>query len=238
MMERFDQWPAAGSTHPRRNVSEIERYVSAAAAAGLAMWAARQRSSAAWLMAGAGAAVLGYRAATGHCPAYAAAGISTLRRADTREALSGPRGVHAEASVLVNRRAEDLFAWWRRLENLPEVMSHLVSVRDLGGGRSRWRAKGPMGSVVEWDAEINNEVPNQVIGWRSLQGSTVVTAGSVNFDRLQGSSSTRVRVKLQYDPPGGKLGAWVAWVFGEEPNIQIREDLQRFKEAMEQQLRA
>jgi len=170
---------------------------------------------------------------TGHCPAYAAAGVSTYE-GDTRDALSGARGVHAAAEIVIARPAAELFAFWRRLENLPQVMTHLVSVRKLDERRSRWVAKAPMGSTVEWDAEINNEVPNQVIGWRSLEGSTVVTAGSVNFDELA-ESGTRVRVKLQYDPPGGKLGAWVAWLFGEEPTIQIREDLERFRDAMERQ---
>ena len=217
--------------HPRRNVSDIERYASAAAAAGLAAWAARQRSGAALLL-GAASAVLGYRAATGHCPGYAAAGISTARESDTREALSGRRGVHAEAEVTIARPAAELFAFWRRLENLPQVMTHLVSVRKIDDRRSRWVAKAPMGSTVEWDAEIINEVPNQVIGWRSLEGSTVATAGSVNFDELP-DAGTRLRVKLQYSPPGGRLGSWVAWLFGEEPNIQIREDLERFREAME-----
>ena len=75
---------------------------------------------------------------------------------------------------------------------------------------SRWRAKGPAGTVVEWDAEIINEVPNQVIGWRSLEGSDVVSAGSVNFDSAGRRRGTRVRVHLQYSPPGGKVGAAVA----------------------------
>jgi uncharacterized membrane protein len=217
--------------HPQPNVSDTERYLSAAAAAALAIWAARQRSGAAWLL-GAASAVLGYRAVTGYCFAYGAAGIDTTRK-DTREALSGSRGVHAEAAVTVARPAGELFAFWRRLENLPQLMTHLVSVRTIDDRRSHWVAKAPAGSTVEWDAEIVNEVPNKVIGWRSLEGSDVATAGSVNFDQL-GPARTRVRVKLQYDPPGGKLGSWVAWLFGEEPNIQIREDLERFKEAMEQ----
>ena len=235
MRHGSDTWRAAGQAfvQPPRNVSDTERVGSAAVAAALAVWAARQRSGAAWLL-GAASVVLGYRAATGYCPAFAAAGINTAHD-DTREALSGARGVHAEAEVTIARPPSELYAFWRRLENLPEVMTHLVSVRKMDDRRSRWVAKAPMGSTVEWDAEIINEVPNQVIGWRSLEGSTVVTAGSVNFDELPGAAGTRLSVKLQYDPPGGKLGSWVAWLFGEEPNIQIREDLERFREAMEKQ---
>jgi uncharacterized membrane protein len=98
-------------------------------------------------------------------------------------------------------------------------------------GISHWVAKGPAGVRVEWDARIINEVDNKVIGWQSLTGSSISTAGSVNFD--EDPHGTRVTVHLQYHPPGGKLGAAVAKIFGEEPNQTIREDLRRFKQLME-----
>jgi uncharacterized membrane protein len=84
---------------------------------------------------------------------------------------------------------------------------------------------------VEWDARIINEIDNKVIGWQSLEGSTVSTAGSVNFDVTP--HGTRVTVHLQYNPPAGRLGAAVAWLFGEEPNVQVREDLRRLKQLFE-----
>jgi uncharacterized membrane protein len=84
---------------------------------------------------------------------------------------------------------------------------------------------------AEWDARIVNEIENDVIGWQSLEGSTVATAGSVHFDETP--RGTQVRVRFQYDPPAGKLGAAVARWFGEEPNIQVREDLRRLKELLE-----
>jgi uncharacterized membrane protein len=215
---------------PGRNVGQMERYASAMAGAALATMAAQRRSRESWVL-GALSAVLWYRASTGHCPVYAAAGMSTADTS-TRRALSGPRGVHVESAIDIDRPVEELYTFWRRLENLPRVMQHLISVDSLDGRRSRWRARAPMGATIEWEAEIINEIPNKVIGWRSLDGSALVTAGSVNFDELP-RGGTRVRVKLQYEPPGGKLGSWVAWLFGEEPGVQIREDLRRFKEEME-----
>lgn len=226
-------WRPAGrpGADPRRNVAQIERYASAAAGAALAVMAARRRSRESWLL-GALSAVLWYRATTGHCPAYATAGVSTFAETGTKQRLSGPRGVNVEAGITVDRPVDELYRFWRRLENLPRVMHHLVSVEEIDQRRSRWRARAPMGATVEWEAEIINEVPDKVIGWRSLAGSTIVTAGSVNFDELPGGS-THVRVRLQYEPPAGKLGAWAAWLFGEEPSVQIRDDLRRFKEEME-----
>lgn len=98
-------------------------------------------------------------------------------------------------------------------------------------GISHWVANGPAGTKVEWDARIINEIDNKLIGWQSLEGSTVATAGSVNFDETE--HGTRVRVHLQYNPPGGKLGAAIAWLFGQEPSIQVRGDLRRFKALLE-----
>ena len=153
------------------------------------------------------------------------------RNSDTRAQLGGSRGIHVEASVTIGRPVSELYRFWRNFENLPTFMEHLESVSQREEGVSHWVAKGPAGMKVEWDARIINDVQNKVIGWQSLTGSTVSTAGSVNFDEEPGG--TRVTVHLQYHPPGGTLGAAVARLFGEEPNQTIREDLDRFKQLME-----
>jgi uncharacterized membrane protein len=86
---------------------------------------------------------------------------------------------------------------------------------------------------VSWDAEVINEEPNRLIAWRSVEGSTVSTAGSVTFEQAPGGGGTEVQVTLKYDPPGGKLGSWLASAFGQEPGAQVEEDLRRFKQLME-----
>jgi len=127
----------------------------------------------------------------------------------------------------------DVYRFWRRLENLPQVMTHLDRVVEGTDGRSHWSVSGPAGLAVEWDAEIINELENKVLAWRSLPGSDVVTAGSVNFDAVRGGRSTQVSVHLQYAPPAGKAGALVASLFGREPSQTIREDLRRVKQLLE-----
>jgi uncharacterized membrane protein len=166
---------------------------------------------------------------------YAAAGISTARdgeRNNTRVALSGSRGVHVEEVATINASAEQLYTFWRNFEQLPRFMQHLVSVKQLDRRRSHWVAKAPAGRTVQWDAEIINEIPGELIGWRTLDGADVVSAGSVQFKPAP-ARGTEVRVRLQYDPPAGKIGAGVAWLLGEEPSQTIREDLRRFKQLME-----
>jgi uncharacterized membrane protein len=141
--------------------------------------------------------------------------------------------VHAQASCIVNRSPEEVYTFWRRFENLPRFMKHLESVNDLGNGRSHWVAKGPAGMSVEWDATIIADVPNEVITWRSLEGSDVDNAGAVRFQAAPGGRGTIVKVNIQYNPPAGVIGATIAKLFGEEPEQQLDDDLRRFKQVME-----
>ena len=169
-----------------------------------------------------------YRGVTGHCVFYQMLGIN-------RAEMDGHEGILVERSVTVNRPRAELYQMWRDFENLPRFMKHLesVNVEDRESGRSHWVAKGPIGASVEWDAEVINDVENQVIGWRSLPEADVVSAGSVTFNAAPEGRGTELRVKLQYQPPGGKIGAAFARLFGEEPSQQIREDLRRLRQLME-----
>lgn len=216
-----------------RNVGDVERWASAVAGLALALYGVNKRGNSGWLMAAIGGMLL-QRGATGHCQVYEAIGLNSARTgSDTRRALGGNAGVNVEESVTINRPIEELYRFWRNLENLPRFMHHLESVERITDTLSRWKAKGPGGKVVEWNAEIINEVPNQVIGWRSIEGSDVVSAGSVNFDEAGPGRGTRVRVRLQYSPPGGKVGAAIAKLMGRDPATEIREDLRRFKQMVE-----
>jgi len=146
---------------------------------------------------------------------------------------AGDGAVHVEKSVTINRSAEELYRFWRNFQNLPRFMSHLVSVEVTGPTRSHWIAKGPAGTTVEWDAEIVTETPNELISWRSLDGADVANAGSVRFERAPGGRGTIVRVKMQYRPMGGAVGATVAKLLGQAPEKQVKLDLYQFKQVME-----
>ena len=216
-----------------QNISDVERWLSMAAGTGLALYGLSRRKTAGWVLAALGGMLI-RRGATGHCQTYEAFGVNTAGTGeDSRRALGGQAGAHVQESVTINRPIEELYRFWRNLENLPQFMHHLESVERVTDTLSRWRAKGPGGTTVEWNAEIINEVPNQVIGWRSIEGSDVVSAGSVNFDDAGAGRGTRVTVHLQYSPPGGKVGAAVARLLGRDAATEIREDLRRFKQLVE-----
>ncbi len=144
----------------------------------------------------------------------------------------GRYNVKVEASCEIDRSAPELYRIWRNLENLPIFMSHLVSVMELDDEYSRWIARGPLGTVVKWDAKIINDIEDELIAWESLEGSGIDSAGSVHFDRL-GDDRTQIRVVMRYDPPAERLGTLIAKLFGRDPQREIEQDLLRFKGILE-----
>jgi len=220
--------------HSGRNVGDVERWASIVAGTGLALYGLTQRNPK-----GLGLAVMGgllaRRGAIGHCHVYEALDLNTAASSsDTRRALGGDRGIRVQETVTVNRPVEDLYRFWRNLDNLPRFMQHLESVERISDTQSRWRAKGPGGAIVQWTAEIINDIPNELIAWRTLDGSDVVSAGSVHFDAVgRQGRETRLRVRLQYSPPGGKVAANLAKLLRQDPASEIREDLRRFKQLIE-----
>ena len=218
-------------TSARANVDDGERIGSAAVGAALIGYGLKRRDWLGALSAISGAMLL-YRGATGHCQVYQALGVNRRAGEDTKEALAGARGVNVCEAVTIQRSASELYREWRNLESLPDRMRHLESVQELSDGTSHWAARGPAGKVFEWDAEILQDIPGKLLSWRSLPGADVISAGSVNFDEVAGHG-TRVTVRLQYDPPGGKIGAYVAWLMRQEPSQQIREDLREWKRRLE-----
>ena len=216
------------------NVGNPERWASVVAGTALAAFGLTRRSIGGIALAGIGGALV-FRGATGRCPIYSALGISSATVVGTDSQVSVPygKGIGVEKSVTINAAPEQLYAFWRDFENLPRFMSHLQSVAVTPDGRSHWATKGPAGTNAEWEAEIINDVPNELIAWRSVDGSRVNNAGSVHFKRAAGSRGTEVKVVLRYDPPGGILGAAVAKLFGEDPAHQVQEDLRTLKQIIE-----
>jgi uncharacterized membrane protein len=209
--------------HTAMSEWNVERWACALGGAALAVYgtnkAVRERSVGGAMLAAAGGSLI------------ARAGLQSTDT-DTRRALGGSAGTLVDEAVTVNRPPDELYLFWRNVELLPCFMQNLVSVRQLDSTRSHWTAKAPAGRTVEWDAEIINEIPNELIAWRTLDGADVVSAGSVKFTPVFGRG-TEVHVRLQYNPPAGTLGSAVAWLFGREPSQTIREDLRRFKWILE-----
>jgi uncharacterized membrane protein len=217
----------------RRNIGDLERWGSIVSGSALTLYGLSRRRPSGLFLAAVGA-LLVRRGASAHCEIYQAFDLDTASSSgDTRKALRGAGGSQVEEAVTVNRAAADLYQFWRDLENLPRFMRHLDSVTRISDTQSRWRARGPRGGPIEWTAEIINEIPNELIAWKSLDGSDVVSAGSVHFDDAGVGRGTRIRVRLQYSPPGGKVGTALARLLGRDAASEIREDLRRLKQLVE-----
>jgi len=226
------------ATSSSQNIGETQRLASAIAGIGLVAAALSRRSwsRAAFALFGTG---LLFRAASGYRPAISAMAIDTSRDRSSTNRLGRRKVVTRLATKIrrtieINRPPHELYRFWRSLNNLPQVMSHLQSVYVINDRLSHWIVKTLPGAPrLEWDAEIINEVENERIGWRSLRDADVDNTGSVEFEPGSNGQSTKVTVTLQYAPPAGRLGTAVAKWIGEDADSKIAEDLQRFKEKME-----
>lgn len=234
-MAVWHEWPDSEEALARRplrvNIPAAERWVSLMAGAALAAWGISRRSLGGTLAAIGGGAMM-MRGVSGFCPLYHALGMNEARRGRAEPVDYLERGIQAAQTIAIDSPPESLYEFWRDFTNLPRIMRHLQSVEVLDDTRSHWVARGPLGASIEWDAQIINEEPNELIAWRSLPGSEIDIAGSVRFER-RGEGGTTVHVTLDYIPAAGRLGAAIARIFGREPNQQIRDDLQRFKQFAE-----
>jgi uncharacterized membrane protein len=153
--------------------------------------------------------------------------------AEPKIVVRGNRGIKVVKSITVRRPAAELYDFWRDLGNLSKIVKHPVTVVTLSSVESHWAVSAPGRDPVEWDALIINDEPGELIAWRSREDAEVPNAGSVRFEAAPGDEGTEVTVKLEYDPPGGKLGALVAKLTGDEAGQQVADALRRFKALFE-----
>jgi uncharacterized membrane protein len=166
-------------------------------------------------------------------------GLGILARATTNLPLrrlfgvgAGRRAVDVHKTLNINAPLDMVFGFFANYGNFPYFMSNVVQVQDSFYGRSHWVVKGPAGMQVEWDADLTRFVPNESIAWQSVEGATIANAGVINFDINQ-DGSTRVDIKLSYNPPGGALGHVVARIFGADAKSEMDQDLLRAKTLLE-----
>ena len=183
---------------------------------------------------GAAAAICGY--ARGGLKGFlmCAVGGGLIARATTNEPIGKlltDHGIHVEKFIRIDAPVDEVFAYWRNLENFPQWMSHVREVRYVGSDRFHWVVDGPAGIPVEWDSELLNVAENREMTWRSVEGSSVYHVGRVRFDEDNGA--TRVHVQLKYSPPGGPIGHAVAKAFGTDPKSEMDDDLLRLKSLIE-----
>ncbi|HYF38570.1 MAG TPA: SRPBCC family protein [Gemmatimonadales bacterium] len=145
---------------------------------------------------------------------------------------SGARGIEVEKTIRVGAPVQQVWELWSNFENFPRFMTHLREVRKVDEGRSHWVAAGPAGIPVEWDAIVTDWVPQQFIGWSSVEGSTIETTGQVRF-RPTSTDSTEIDIRMEYSPPAGAAGHAIASLLGTDPKRAMDDDLVRLKSLLE-----
>jgi uncharacterized membrane protein len=148
-------------------------------------------------------------------------------------AVPGNRGIKVVRAVTIRKPAAELYAFWRDLPNLMQVIKHPVTITVTAADESHWVVGAPAKRRVEWDAIIVNDNPGRLIAWRSADGADVQNAGSVRFEDAPGDEGTEVTVALEYNPPGGKLAAALAKLTRDSASSQVYDALRRFKALME-----
>jgi uncharacterized membrane protein len=204
---------------------ETERWASIVGGSALVLTGLSQRSLRGVLMALAGGGLI-YQGATKQ---------STIKQAQQAMGIdiNTDKTIKVEKTVTINKPADELYRFWHNFENLPSFMKHLKFVKVYDEKRSHWIANAPLGGSVEWDANIIEDRENEFISWASVEGADVDNSGFVRFKKAPGDRGTEVKVVIEYNPPGGALGAAFAKIFGEEPEQQIGDELRRFKMLME-----
>jgi uncharacterized membrane protein len=195
-------------------------------------WSPAQRALAG--AAGAALAMYGYLRGGVRGMALCVTGGALVARASANESLerlAKSHGIYLEKMMRVDAPVEQVYAYWRNLENFPRWMSHVREVRPLGGDRWHWSVDGPAGFPVEWDSELLNVAENREMTWRSVAGSQVDHTGRVRFEPE--GRGTRVHVQLRYSPPGGVVGHAVAKAFGVDPRSEMDHDLSRLRSLIE-----
>jgi uncharacterized membrane protein len=210
------------------NVHPIERWLSVVGGGALAVSALGKGARGIPRFA-AGAAMM-HRGLTGYCGAYRIFGVRT---APSDATIPYRQGVRVRAATTIDGPRDEIYLFWRQLENLPLFMKHLKGVEIGADGYSHWLAEGPAGSKVRWTAEIINEIDYELIAWKSRPGGDVDSAGSVRFKDAPGGRGTEIHIDLQYNPPAGFAGAFLAKLFGKDPQREIESDLRRLKQYLE-----
>jgi uncharacterized membrane protein len=215
------------------NMGDRERSYSAIAGAGLVGFGVTQPGWRRWVCMLLGGALL-KRGITGHCNVYEQLHIDTRHRSPFAGGESG-QGIRLESSIDIRCPARELYLFWRQLEHLPRVLRHVKVVEPIDGLHSHWIVKGPLGQEFEWDAKIIDDQENQLIAWETLPGATAQNSGSVRFQDLS-PGLTRVKVAVEFEPPGKAIGLFVAKLLGDSPQSELEEDLAAFKGFAEREL--
>jgi len=219
---------------PEVNVGGFERGASLTMGVALLALALSQRRARGAFTFGLLGAYLSWRGATGHCALYEALDTGSAEDEEEGRLAAGAHDdVSIEAAATIALPPDEVYAFFRRLENAPRFMAFIEAVQVIDATRSRWVARTPTGQILDWNSEIIEDRPGELIAWRCDPGALVHHAGAVRFRSAPGGRGTEVRLDVEYDPPGSALGRTVARLLGSATEYRVEQDLRRLKQLLE-----
>ena len=127
-----------------------------------------------------------------------------------------------EKSVEVKAPITAAYNQWTQFEDFPQFMQGIDEIRQLDDRRLHWRASFG-GETHEWDAEITEQLPDERVAWRNVEGKD--NAGVVTFHKID-DGTTRVMLQMDWAPEGLKEKVGSALGVAER---RIEGDLGRFQ---------
>jgi uncharacterized membrane protein len=227
MKDHYSEPPITGSS--RINIEQTERIASVAT--GLLLFSLGLgkaiRLKPLGLLGVAAGAYLVNRGASGNCSLLQHAGKDSNEKVNTALVI--------RETMVIDRPRKEVYAAWRKLEDLPKFMKHLRKVEQIDKKRSHWEANipGGLGTTIEWEAEITDELDGEYLAWRSVWNSIVDNAGEVAFRDAPIGTGTEIQATILYRPPAGDVGTTIASYFNDTFERLLREDLRRFKDILE-----
>lgn len=210
-----------------KNVGRTERIISAIAGGLLLVHGLRRGKKLSEMSLG---SFLLFRGATGYCPVR-----NSISNLASSNGIDHAQNVNIKTSVLIDSPREEVYSFWRKLENLPLFMKHLESVKVIDEKTSVWKARIPGGlGTIEWKSEIVNDQKNERIGWQSLPGSEIQNAGNVQFIDA-GDGMTELKAVISYEAPGGKVGEKVGQLLNPVFEQMVKSDIKNFRKYLDKQ---
>jgi uncharacterized membrane protein len=221
-----------GQTKHFTNVGATGRVLSVLSGAALAYYGWNRKKSTLGKSLTTAGTYLVLRGASGYCP------INKVLHIDT--AHPETIGFEVTSSVTILKPREEVYQFWRQLENLPRFMQYLEDVKQTSPKHSHWVARIPKNIIyketlttIEWDAEITQEEENSRIAWRSLPHSEVENSGEVLFMDAPSNRGTEVHATICYHPPAGAVGQLAAKLLNPAFKELVKQDVRRLKRLLE-----
>jgi uncharacterized membrane protein len=133
-----------------------------------------------------------------------------------------------EDSIEVQGPVRKAYDQWTQFEEFPEFMEGIQSVQQLDDTHVHWVAE-IRGESREWTTEITEQQPDKKVAWKTIEGE-VKNDGVVTFEPVAGGQT---RVDVQMDVEGESRAENVAADLLGVVKSQVRGDLERFKQLIE-----